>query len=90
MRTLGRNALVALFLLLTIGVNAASAANPLQAPFGLRVPALATDDKSTVLVWEKPLLYRDVVDYNVYQNGKRIGSANANNDQASDIEFGRR
>lgn len=49
-----------------------------HAPQNLCVPALATDDSSTLLVWNKPDLYSDVVDYRVYQNGKPIGTAEEN------------
>ena len=43
------------------------------------VPTLAYDDTSLTLVWNKPDNYADVVDYNVYMNGTRLGSAAANN-----------
>ncbi|MDP5239059.1 glycoside hydrolase family 28 protein [Uliginosibacterium sp. 31-16] len=48
------------------------------APGALKVPALAYDDHSIVLVWQKPADYAKVVDYKVYQNGKLIGSAREN------------
>ncbi|MBS1207696.1 MAG: exo-poly-alpha-D-galacturonosidase [Proteobacteria bacterium] len=53
--------------------NAAGAA-----PTGLRVPALAVDDHSAVLVWQKPADYATVVDYRVFLNGKAIGTARDN------------
>lgn len=43
------------------------------------VPTLAYDDTSVTLVWNKPDNYSDVVDYNVYMNGSKLGSASANN-----------
>ncbi|MEF3059327.1 glycoside hydrolase family 28 protein [Ralstonia solanacearum] len=43
------------------------------------VPALAYDDTSITLAWNKPDRYADVVDYNVYMNGKKLGSASENN-----------
>ena len=43
------------------------------------VPALAYDDTNVTLVWNKPDNYADVVDYNVYLNGTKIGSAAENN-----------
>lgn len=52
-------------------------------PKELKVPTLAYDQNSIVLVWEKPADYADVVDFNVYQNGKLLGSASANNDKFS-------
>jgi exo-poly-alpha-galacturonosidase len=39
---------------------------------------LATDDSKTLLVWNKPDLYDDVVDYRVYMNGVAIGTAEEN------------
>jgi exo-poly-alpha-galacturonosidase len=50
-----------------------------QAPQILSVPALAYDEKSIVIVWEKPDTYGSITDYNVYMNGKSLGSAKANN-----------
>jgi exo-poly-alpha-galacturonosidase len=43
------------------------------------VPALAYDDTNVTLVWNKPDNYANVVDYNVYMNGTKIGSAAENN-----------
>ncbi|MFA9440841.1 glycosyl hydrolase family 28 protein [Uliginosibacterium sp. sgz301328] len=43
------------------------------------VPALAYDDTSVTLVWNKPDVYTDVVDYNVYLDGAKLGSAAQNN-----------
>ncbi|AXV80253.1 glycosyl hydrolase family 28 protein [Ralstonia solanacearum] len=43
------------------------------------VPALSYDDTSITLAWNKPDIYADVVDYNVYLNGKKLGSASENN-----------
>ncbi|MDQ1052827.1 exo-poly-alpha-galacturonosidase [Arthrobacter sp. SORGH_AS 212] len=54
-----------------------------QAPQNLCVPAAATDDTSTLLVWNKPDVYGDVVDYRVYQNGAPIGTAEENARQFS-------
>jgi exo-poly-alpha-galacturonosidase len=48
-------------------------------PQNLRVPALAYDEKSIVLVWEKPESYSNIVNYNVYMNGKLVGNANESN-----------
>ncbi|WP_223596497.1 fibronectin type III domain-containing protein [Neobacillus bataviensis] len=44
-------------------------------PENLQIPTLAFDEDSITLVWEKPKNYRDIVDFNVYMNGKKIGSA---------------
>lgn len=44
-------------------------------PVNLQIPSLAYDEDSITLVWEKPENYQDIVDFNVYMNGKKIGSA---------------
>ncbi|GAB2899809.1 glycoside hydrolase family 28 protein [Uliginosibacterium flavum] len=67
-------ALLAAFILALPGLAAAVGI----APTGLRVPALAYDDHSIVLVWQKPADYAKVVDYKIYLNGKAIGSAREN------------
>ncbi|HSU45798.1 MAG TPA: fibronectin type III domain-containing protein, partial [Arthrobacter sp.] len=54
-----------------------------RAPQNLCVPAAATDDTTTLLVWNKPDLYDDVVDYRVYRNGATIGTAEQNARQHS-------
>lgn len=59
--------------------SSVSSSTTLAAPTGLAVPALAYDDTSITLVWNKPADYSDVVDYNVYLNGTKLGSASANN-----------
>lgn len=53
------------------------------APQKLQVPTLAYDDQSIVLAWQKPASYANVVDYNVYQDGKLLGLASANNTKFS-------
>lgn len=47
-----------------------------EAPMNLMVPTLAFDSNSITLVWHKPVHYNNIVNYNVYMNGKRIGSSN--------------
>lgn len=49
-----------------------------NAPQNLCVPAQATDHSSTLLVWNKPADYADVVDYRVYMNGRPLGTAEEN------------
>ncbi|WP_251551575.1 fibronectin type III domain-containing protein [Neobacillus muris] len=44
-------------------------------PVNLQIPNLAFDEDSITLVWDKPENYSDIVDFNVYMNGKKIGSA---------------
>ncbi|WP_203919403.1 fibronectin type III domain-containing protein [Rugosimonospora africana] len=68
-----------LVLALTAGPAAASGApghgtRP-AAPTGVRVPALAYDESSVTLVWEKPRDHAGIVDYRVYLNGRRLGLA---------------
>jgi exo-poly-alpha-galacturonosidase len=45
------------------------------APTGVRVPALAEDESSITLVWEKPRDHAGIVDYRVYLDGRPIGLA---------------
>lgn len=54
-----------------------------RVPKEVQVPTLAYDDSSITLVWKKPDSYANVADYNVYQDGKLIGGANANNTKFS-------
>lgn len=64
-------------LTLTSGTAAFAHVNK-EAPINLKVPNLAYDDNSIVLTWEKGQDYSDIVDYNVYQDGKFIGNAKDN------------
>lgn len=49
------------------------------APSNLCVPGAATDDVSTLLVWNKPEGgTRQVVDYEVFQDGRSLGRSSAN------------
>lgn len=45
---------------------------------GLRVPALAFDEQSVTLVWDKPENLEGVADYAVCRDGVRIGTAREN------------
>jgi exo-poly-alpha-galacturonosidase len=47
-------------------------------PINLRVPALAFDETSITLAWEKPANHADLVDYHVYMDGKLAGSSSRN------------
>ncbi|MDI2035542.1 glycosyl hydrolase family 28 protein [Paenarthrobacter nitroguajacolicus] len=49
-----------------------------RAPQNLCVPAQATDSNKTLLVWNKPDIYDDVVDYRVYMDGRAVGTAEEN------------
>ncbi|MEH7304609.1 fibronectin type III domain-containing protein [Neobacillus drentensis] len=55
--------------------NKQSAPNAPASPVNLQIPKLAYDEDSITLVWEKPEHYSDIVDFNVYMNGEKIGSA---------------
>lgn len=63
----------------TAASSSSTSASALGAPTGLVVPALAYDDASITLAWNKPSDYSKVVDYNVYLNGKKLGSASNSN-----------
>ncbi|MDP5239660.1 glycoside hydrolase family 28 protein [Uliginosibacterium sp. 31-16] len=67
----------------TSNTQASTPAVDTNAPKSLQVPTLAFDDTSITLVWKKPDNYANVVDYRVYQDGKLLGTANANNTQFS-------
>ena len=45
-----------------------------QAPTGLQSPTLSTDEDSTWLCWNRPEKGDDAQYYNIYCNGKKIGS----------------
>ncbi len=49
--------------------------NAPASPVKLQIPNLASDEDSITLVWEKPEQYKDIVDFNIYMNKKKIGSA---------------
>src|SRR5450756_863885 len=55
----------------------------LQPPSHLRVPALAFDQSSVSLVWDKPADYASIADYHVYQDGRLLGSASVSADSAA-------
>ena len=48
---------------------------PPQQPSHVRVPALAFDQSTVSLVWDKPVAYAGIADYHVYQDGRLVGSA---------------
>lgn len=52
----------------------------------LLVSAIAHDNNTVTLAWQKPANYSNVADYNVYMNGNLIGSAN-NNRASSSKQF---
>ena len=62
--------------------HAQPAARP-QAPSQVRVPALAVDESSLSLVWNKPGDYANIADYHVYQDGRLRGSASSTTGSAS-------
>jgi len=76
-RTIARTALCAL-VLAAVGGSSATAANDRPAPpTDVRVPALAFDEHSITLAWEKPADHAGIVDYQVFVNGQLAGSANS-------------
>ncbi|MDF2564204.1 MAG: Exo-poly-alpha-galacturonosidase [Massilibacillus sp.] len=53
-------------------------------PQNLKIPALAFDESSINLVWEKPADYTKIVNYHIYMNGNQyIGEANGNKSSAA-------
>ncbi|VBB08413.1 fibronectin type iii, partial [Lucifera butyrica] len=70
--------ILAVILISLGGTFKTSSAAPLLPPQNLKVPALAFDEKSITLTWEKAADYASIIDYNIYLNGKRIGTANEN------------
>lgn len=52
--------------------------NGLLPPKDLKVPTLAYNENSLTLVWSKPDTYSNIVDYNVYMDGKLLGKASEN------------
>lgn len=66
------------------GFLQAATAGASSAPRNVRVPVLAYDENSVVLVWEKPSAAAGAInDYHVYMNGKRIGGVRDNLDRHS-------
>lgn len=54
------------------------------APLHVMTPPLSADDKSMVLIWEKPpSADKTIVDYVVYRDGVRLGTARKNQDTFS-------
>jgi exo-poly-alpha-galacturonosidase len=71
-------ALCSLALVAAGGFSAAASARGDRAPappLDVRVPALAFDEGSVTLVWEKPADHAGIVDYHVYMDGRLAGSA---------------
>lgn len=58
-------------------------AAPPQRPSHVRVPALAFDQSTASLVWDKPEAYASIADYHVYQDGRLVGSASTSADSAA-------
>ncbi len=68
-------------------VNAATSADgdsvsaislPARVSDGLSAIPLSIDDTSLTLVWSKPDGYQNIQDYNIYEDGKKIGDSNHN------------
>ncbi|MFA7202454.1 MAG: fibronectin type III domain-containing protein [Candidatus Caldatribacteriota bacterium] len=69
--------LIAFFLCMFFGIITAFGGN-VYPPNYLYVPTLGTDESSILLLWDKPEINEDIVDYNIYVNGKFAGSAKDN------------
>jgi len=54
-----------------------------QSPTHLKVPALAVDEDSVTLVWEKPADYSKIAGYHVYMDGKLLGDSNSDGPSAA-------
>jgi exo-poly-alpha-galacturonosidase len=75
-KSLALTALCSLALVAASGGSSAAAADDRPAPpTDVRVPALAFDEHSVTLVWEKPADHASVVDYHVFVSGRLAGSA---------------
>ena len=71
------------YVVIPLALLFSASALALDAPPKVQVPTLAYDDSQIILVWEKPENAAGIVDYHVYMDGKKLGGANANNDQHS-------
>jgi exo-poly-alpha-galacturonosidase len=77
-RTIATTALCSLVLAAAGGSSAAASGAMPAPPTNVRVPALAFDERSITLAWEKPANHAGIVDYHVYLNGRLAGSASQN------------
>ncbi|WP_234117681.1 glycosyl hydrolase family 28 protein [Clostridium hydrogenum] len=55
-------------------VKAVNVNNLVAAPQNLMVPNLAYSSSSITLVWDKPTVYSNVKEYDIYENGKLVGN----------------
>ncbi len=62
---------------LPINAFAAELPESIQPPANAKALPLSCDDSSVSLVWEKPEKYDNIINYNIYENGKKIGDANS-------------
>ncbi|MBP2631157.1 MAG: Exo-poly-alpha-galacturonosidase [Firmicutes bacterium] len=67
---------IQLFLVMVLGLlmSSMALAETIPAPQHLKVPALAVDEQSMTLVWEKTDNQTGIVDYHIYMNGKLLGN----------------
>lgn len=77
-RTIATTALCSLVLAAAGGSSAMAANDRPAPPTDVRVPALAFDEHSITLAWEKPADHAGIVDYHVFVNGQLAGSASRN------------
>ncbi|WP_234121584.1 glycosyl hydrolase family 28 protein [Clostridium hydrogenum] len=69
-----------------ISIAKAAVASAATTDNNLAVSVIAHDNSTVTLAWQKPADYSNIADYNVYMNGKLIGSAN-NNKASSAKQF---
>lgn len=69
--------------LCTLNTGIITKASADSAPVHLQIPNLGYDDDSITLIWEKGNTYEDIIDYNVYQNGVKVGTASKNFEENS-------
>jgi exo-poly-alpha-galacturonosidase len=61
-----------------LSIAASAVAGSTTTSNSLVVSTIAHDSNSITLAWQKPANYSNIVDYNIYMNGNRIGDANNN------------
>lgn len=66
--------------------SASDSPNPAQAPEKVYALPLASTEKSIVVAWNKPEQYDGINDYQVFMNGKLLGSARANAQKLSPVQ----
>lgn len=60
-------------------------AQQIDKPRNLIIPAASISATSATLLWDKPLEYKDVIAYQIFQNGKLIGTSSKTNFTANNL-----